>query len=160
MRQCHIASMQAREILDSRGNSTVETEVILENGTHGKASVPSGASVGLHEAVALPATEAIRNVQEVLASLLKGHDVANQKGLDRMMCEADGTANKSKLGANAILSVSLACARAAAASLNVPLYDYLQNYYNLQPFDSLRSLRAMMKFSSLVADKFTRKQLS
>lgn len=131
-----IKSITGREILDSRGNPTVEVEVRLESGIMGRASVPSGASTGEHEALELRDKDAKRyggkgvlkavyNVNNVIAPALKGWSVLNQRGIDKKMCELDGTSTKSNLGANAILGVSLAVAKAAAAYLNIPLYRYI-----------------------------------
>jgi len=131
-----IACVKAREILDSRGNPTVEVDVILENGVTGRAAVPSGASTGEREALELRdgdksrylgkgVTKAVRNVTEVIAPKLVGMDPSCQAAIDGMMIELDGTENKAKLGANAILGVSLAVAKAAAADLGLPLYRYI-----------------------------------
>ena len=130
-----IRDISAREILDSRGNPTVEAEVRLENGVYGRASVPSGASTGAYEAVELRdggnrfggkgVQTAINNVSREIRSLLTGMDCTEQRKIDIRMLEADGTSNKARLGANAMLAVSLACARAAANSLGIPLYRYL-----------------------------------
>ena len=131
-----IASVQAREVLDSRGNPTLEVDLRLEDGAFGRAAVPSGASTGAHEALELrdgdPARflgkgvlRAVANVNERIAPQIIGREATNQTGLDRYLIELDGTTNKSRLGANAILGVSLAVARAAAASQTVPLYRYL-----------------------------------
>jgi enolase len=131
-----IAQVHAREILDSRGNPTVEADVILKNGILGRAAVPSGASTGEHEAIELRdgderrfrgkgVLKAVQNVEEVIGPAVKGLDPVDQVGLDRTLIELDGTPNKAKLGANAILAVSLAGARAAAESLHLPLYRYL-----------------------------------
>lgn len=131
-----ITEIKGREILDSRGNPTVEVEVRLEGGAVGRASVPSGASTGEHEVLELRdgdkrrylgkgVEKAVRNVNEVIGPQLKGKDALNQIDIDNLMIELDGTENKSKLGANAILGVSLAVAKAAAASSKVPLYLYL-----------------------------------
>ena len=131
-----ITKIHAREILDSRGTPTVEAEVILENGSIGCASVPSGASTGEHEALELRdgdphryfgkgVLKAVANVNEVIAPTLIGMNAYDQSDIDRRMILLDGTENKSKLGANAILAVSLAVAKAAAASLGEPLYRYL-----------------------------------
>jgi enolase len=131
-----IIEVHAREILDSRGNPTVEAEVVLSSGAQGRAAVPSGASTGEHEAVELRdgdakrysgkgVSEAVRNVNEVLGPRLEGKTAADQIEIDAEMMDADGTPNKSKLGANAILSVSLAVARAAAQDCGLPLYRYL-----------------------------------
>lgn len=131
-----IASIQAREILDSRGNPTVEVEIILEDGASGRAAVPSGASTGQHEAWELRdgdkgrylgkgVLNAVENINETIAHHLHGEDASDQTAIDRMMLEMDGTDNKSKLGANAILGVSLAVAHAAAESAGLPLYRYL-----------------------------------
>ncbi|MDN4166306.1 phosphopyruvate hydratase [Cytophagales bacterium LB-30] len=131
-----IQSIHARQILDSRGNPTVEVDVMTETGVLGRAAVPSGASTGEHEAVELRdgdksrymgkgVTKAVENVNEIIASELVGFSVYEQNLIDKIMIEIDGTENKSKLGANAILGVSLAVARAAAASLGLPLYRYI-----------------------------------
>ncbi len=131
-----IAQIRAREILDSRGNPTVEADVVLADGSIGRAAVPSGASTGEHEAVELRdgdkdyylgkgVLQAVENVESVLAPELSGMDASNQRLIDATMNALDGTENKSKLGANAILAVSMACARASAAALKMPLYRYL-----------------------------------
>ncbi len=131
-----IEKIIGREILDSRGNPTVEVEVILQNGTRGVASVPSGASTGTHEAVELRDREksrfhgqgvlrAVENINEKLAPLLVGESVLNQRKLDEAMIALDGTDNKSRIGANAILGVSLAVAHAAANMLHLPLFRYI-----------------------------------
>ena len=131
-----IIEVHAREILDSRGNPTVEADVSLSSGTTGRAAVPSGASTGEHEAVELRdgdprryggkgVLEAVRNVNEVIGPRLEGMTAADQIAIDTEMLELDGTPNKSNLGANAILAVSLAVARAAAADVGLPLYRYL-----------------------------------
>ncbi len=131
-----IQSIKAREILDSRGNPTVEADVILENGIMGRAAVPSGASTGSHEAHELRdedakryggkgVQKAVENVRGEIQKALVGKDVTDQKGLDDAMIALDGTPNKSRLGANAILAVSLAAARAAAQAQNVPLFQYV-----------------------------------
>ena len=131
-----IEQIWAREILDSRGNPTIEAEVILEDGTKGRAAVPSGASTGENEAVELRDGDdsrylgkgvltAVNNVNETIGPELGGFDVLDQTAIDRALIDLDGTENKSKLGANAILSVSMACARAAAAFLELPLYRYI-----------------------------------
>ncbi len=131
-----IASIHGREILDSRGNPTVEVEVKLEDGSRGRAAVPSGASTGVHEALELRdqdkgryggkgTLQAVENVNRVLAKALVGRDALDQSALDRAMIDLDGTSNKEKYGANAILGISLASARAAAASTGQPLYRYL-----------------------------------
>ena len=135
-----IRELRAREVLDSRGNPTVEADVRLEDGSLGRAIVPSGASTGVHEAVELRDGDAARyggkgvqnavgHVQGELASLLAGHDASQQAEIDRAMVELDGTANKGRLGANATLAVSLATAKAAAASASQPLYTYLGGLY-------------------------------
>ena len=130
-----IESVHARQILDSRGNPTVEVEVHLRSGAHGRAAVPSGASTGEFEATELRdggdayggkgVTQAVGNVNGEIAEAVAGHDATDQKGLDGKLIELDGTDNKSRLGANAILGVSLAAARAAAAEENLPLWRYL-----------------------------------
>jgi enolase len=131
-----IVAIHAREILDSRGNPTVEADVLLAGGTMGRAAVPSGASTGEHEAVELRdgdkahylgkgVLQAVENVESILAPELAGMDAANQRLIDATMIALDGTENKGKLGANAILAVSMATARAAANALQIPLYRYL-----------------------------------
>jgi len=131
-----IIEVHAREILDSRGNPTVEAEVVLASGARGRAAVPSGASTGEHEAAELRdgdpkryggkgVQEAVRNVNEVLGPRLEGMDPTDQIGIDAELMDADGTTNKTKLGANAILAASLAVARAAAEDVGLPLYRYL-----------------------------------
>jgi enolase len=131
-----IVAIRAREILDSRGNPTVEADVILESGALGRAAVPSGASTGEHEAVELRdgdkshylgkgVLQAVENIETILAPELEGFDAMNQRLLDHTMIQLDGTANKSKLGANAILAVSMAATRAVAQTLEIPLYRYL-----------------------------------
>ena len=130
-----IINIHARQILDSRGNPTVEVDVVTENGVLGRAAVPSGASTGEHEAVELRdggsaymgkgVSKAVDNVNSVIAQELLGESVFDQNRIDQLMIELDGTANKSKLGANAILGVSLATAKAAASELGMPLYRYV-----------------------------------
>ena len=130
-----IASVHARQILDSRGNPTVEAEVVLESGAHGRAAVPSGASTGVHEALELRdggeawggkgVSNAVENVRGEIAAALRGHDAADQRGADERLIELDGTPNKGRLGANAILGVSLATAKAAAAEAGQSLFLYL-----------------------------------
>ncbi len=131
-----IADVHAREILDSRGNPTVEVEVVLESGAFGRAAVPSGASTGAHEAVELRDGDknrylgkgvltACANVESIIAPALIGMDALDQNAIDQTMIRLDGTPNKGNLGANAILGVSMACARAAADYLEIPLYRYL-----------------------------------
>ena len=131
-----IVDIFAREILDSRGNPTVEVYVTLEEGTMGRAAVPSGASTGAHEAVekrdedkkrymGKGVLEAVSGVNGELAETLVGFDATDQQGIDATMIEIDGTENKARLGANAILGVSLATAKAAAAYSNLPLYRYI-----------------------------------
>ncbi|HIJ52000.1 MAG TPA: phosphopyruvate hydratase [Planctomycetes bacterium] len=131
-----IVDVMAREILDSRGNPTVEVDVLLDDGSFGRAAVPSGASTGAYEAIELRDTrakrymgkgviKAVKNVNEVIAPEVVGMDATQQEELDELMIELDGTANKGKLGANAILGVSLAAAKAAADSAGLPLYRYL-----------------------------------
>jgi len=134
-----IQAVHGREILDSRGNPTVEADVILEGGVRGRAAVPSGASTGEHEALELRdgdksrylgkgVQKAVANVNEAIAEAVVGLDASDQKALDRRMLELDGTPNKGKLGANAILAVSMAAARAAANAKGIPLYKYLAQY--------------------------------
>jgi len=134
-----IARVHGREILDSRGNPTVEADVVLEGGAMGRGAVPSGASTGEHEANELRdgdksrylgkgVLKAVGHVNNEIAKLVKGADAADQRALDRRMIEADGTPTKSNFGANAILAVSMAAARAAAAASGKPLYKYLAHY--------------------------------
>jgi enolase len=138
-----IARVNAREILDSRGNPTVEADVVLAGGARGRAAVPSGASTGEHEALELRdgdptryqgkgVLKAVGNVNTAIAKAVGGMDAADQKSLDRRMIELDGTPNKAKLGANAILAVSMAAARAAAAQLGLPVYKYLARYSSVR----------------------------
>ncbi|MEN8927273.1 MAG: phosphopyruvate hydratase [Flavobacteriales bacterium] len=132
----YIVNVHAREILDSRGNPTIEVDVLTSDGSMGRAAVPSGASTGIHEAVELRdgdenrylgkgVLKAIENVNNILDEELHGITITNQKEIDDTMCRVDGTDNKGNMGANAILGVSLACARAAADSLSISLYSYL-----------------------------------
>ena len=132
----HIISVKGREILDSRGNPTVEVEILLEDGSFGRASVPSGASTGIYEACELRdgdanrylgkgVSKAVHHVNSEIHEALIGMDALDQIAIDRRLVELDGTPNKSRLGANAILGVSLAVAKAAAASLGIPLYRYV-----------------------------------
>src|ERR1700752_1870979 len=134
-----IKSLHARQILDSRGNPTVECDVLLEDGTKGRADVPSGASTGTREAVELRdgdktkylgkgVLKAVEHVNSTIAKTVVGMNAENQKELDEKMIELDGTPNKSKLGANAILAVSLSIAKAAANSQKKPFYQYLNAY--------------------------------
>ena len=131
-----IEDVIAREVLDSRGNPTVEVEVFLEDGATGRAIVPSGASTGVHEAVELRdgdadrylgkgTLKAVENVNEIIAPAIEGFEALDQPGLDKLLIELDGTPNKGKLGANAILGVSMATAKAAANSVGLPLFQYL-----------------------------------
>lgn len=131
-----IADIFARQILDSRGNPTVEVDVITDEGAVGRAAVPSGASTGIHEAVELRdgdkkiylgkgVLKAVQNIKEIIAPQLTGWDVADQPGIDQAMIELDGTPNKGKLGANALLAVSMAVAKAAAEEAALPLYRYI-----------------------------------
>ncbi len=132
----YIAEIFARQILDSRGNPTVEVDVITENGALGRAAVPSGASTGIHEAVELRdgdkkkylgkgTLKAVDNVNKKIAPLLLGYDIADQTGIDQIMIQLDGTPNKNKLGANAMLAVSMAVAKAAAKEAGLPLFRYV-----------------------------------
>ncbi len=136
MSKSTITRVQGREILDSRGNPTIEVDVLLSDGSFGRAAVPSGASTGEHEAVELRdgdknrflgkgVLKAVQNVNQIIGPGVIGKEAGNQEQIDRLMIELDGTPNKSRLGANAILGVSMAVARAAAASAGVPLYRYL-----------------------------------
>lgn len=148
MKEAAITRVQAREILDSRGNPTVEVDVYLSDGSFGRAAVPSGASTGEHEAVELRdgdqnrflgkgVLNAVRNVNQQIAPIVKGYNALDQKTLDKCMIDLDGTPNKSNLGANAILGVSMAVSRAAAASQNLPLYRYLNSDACLLPIPML-----------------------
>jgi enolase len=142
---CTIEYVEAREILDSRGNPTVEVEVVLEDGSEGRAAVPSGASTGEHEALELRdkdpkrflgkgVLKAVENVNNVISAEIMGLDALDQIDIDRTLIELDGTENKEKLGANAMLGVSMATARAAADFLELPLFKYLGTYHsNLMP---------------------------
>lgn len=132
----YIAEIFARQILDSRGNPTVEVDVITDDGAMGRAAVPSGASTGIHEAVELRDNDksiyvgkgvlkAVANVNDIIAPELVGYDVADQTGMDQLMIQLDGTENKGKLGANAILAVSMAIAKAAAEEAGLPLFRYV-----------------------------------
>jgi len=142
MSKTNIKKIQAREILDSRGNPTVETMVTLEDGSVGVAGVPSGASTGTYEAVELRdgakryggkgVLKAIKNVNTIIAQSLVGKNALDQRKIDEIMLKLDGTTNKKKLGANAILSVSLAVAQAVSVSLRTPLYKYLRQQYSLK----------------------------
>lgn len=137
-----IESIEAREILDSRGNPTVEVDVYLEDGSMGRAAVPSGASTGVHEAVELRdgdksrylgkgVLKAVDNVNNIIAPAIEGMDALDQVAIDHAMIELDGTPNKGRLGANAILGVSMAVARAAANYLGLPLFKYLGAYHSV-----------------------------
>ena len=131
-----ITAIKGRQIIDSRGNPTVEADIILENGSFGRAAVPSGASTGSHEAIELrdgdkknyggkSVLKAVHHINDEIAKTLIGMNALNQKGIDAALMALDGTANKSRLGANAILAVSLACAKAAATAKNIPLFRYI-----------------------------------
>src|SRR5215216_4489571 len=132
----YIAEIFARQILDSRGNPTVEVDVLTDDGALGRAAVPSGASTGVHEAVELRdddkkiylgkgVLKAVANVNDIIAPELEGYDVADQTGVDELMIRLDGTENKGKLGANALLAVSMAAAKAAAEEAGLPLFRYV-----------------------------------
>jgi enolase len=132
----YIIEVHARQILDSRGNPTVEVDVLTDDGYFGRAAVPSGASTGIHEAAELRDNDkkkyvgkgvlkAVKNVNDLISKALVGYDVAQQAAIDQVMIDLDGTPNKSKLGANAILAVSLAVAKAAAEEAGLPLYRYI-----------------------------------
>ena len=132
----YIVDVKARQILDSRGNPTVEVDVLTDEGTLGRAAVPSGASTGVHEAVELKDNDkkkylgkgvlkAVKNVNTIIANGITGFDITSQAAIDQVMIELDGTPNKAKLGANAILAVSMAVAKAAAEEANLPLYRYI-----------------------------------
>src|ERR1022692_3388216 len=132
----YIEQVHARQILDSRGNPTVEVDIITDEGVLGRAAVPSGASTGIHEAVELRdgdkkvyqgkgVLKAVKNVNDPIAEKILGFEVADQAGLDQLLIELDGTPNKSKLGANAMLAVSMAAAKAAAQESGLPLFRYI-----------------------------------
>src|SRR6476620_10433161 len=132
----YIIEVHARQILDSRGNPTVEVDVLTDDGALGRAAVPSGASTGIHEAVELRdddkkkyggkgVMKAVKNVNDIIAKEIAGFDVSQQAAIDEMMISLDGTPNKGKLGANAILAVSMAVAKAAADEAGMPLFRYL-----------------------------------
>ncbi len=132
----YISEIFGRQILDSRGNPTIEVDVITDEGAMGRAAVPSGASTGIHEAAELRDNDkkiyggkgvlkAVKNVNDIIAPVLLGNDVADQTGIDELMIQLDGTPNKSKLGANAILAISMAVAKAAAEEAALPLYRYI-----------------------------------
>lgn len=153
MQDFSISSITARQILDSRGNPTVEADVVLRDGTLGRAAVPSGASTGAGEALELrdgdsgwsgkSVYQAVRNVNEVIAPALAGKDASDQTALDNVMLALDGTDNKSKLGANAILSVSLAAAKAAATAKKQPLWRYIANMTGKSPSLPLPMMNVM-----------------
>ena len=132
----YIVEVHARQILDSRGNPTVEAEVLTDDGAMGRASVPSGASTGIHEAVELRDNDkkkyggkgvlkAVKNINDIIGDAIVGYDITQQAAIDQVMIDLDGTPNKSKLGANAILAVSMAVAKAAAEEAGLPLYRYI-----------------------------------
>ena len=153
MQDFSISSITARQILDSRGNPTVEADVVLRDGTLGRAAVPSGASTGAGEALELrdgdngwggkSVYQAVRNVNEIIAPALAGKDTSDQTALDSIMLALDGTDNKSKLGANAILSVSLAAAKAAATAKKQPLWRYIANITGKSPSLPLPMMNVM-----------------
>ena len=153
MQDFSISSITARQILDSRGNPTVEADVVLRDGTLGRAAVPSGASTGAGEALELrdgdngwggkSVYQAVRNVNEIIAPALAGKDASDQTALDNIMLALDGTDNKSKLGANAILSVSLAAAKAAANAKKQPLWRYVADMTGKSPSLPLPMMNVM-----------------
>src|SRR3989344_441411 len=124
-----ISKCKAREILDSRGEKTIEISVITSSGNTAKASVPQGKSTGSREAKYVTTTDAVVNVDGEIAKTLAGMEVSSQEKIDEKLCQLDGTADKSRLGANAILGVSIACARASAIEEKVPLWKHLANLY-------------------------------
>ena len=141
-----IAKVAAQELLDSRGNPTVEAIVILENGLTATAMVPSGASTGVHEALELRdgnprrylgrgVLQAVAHVNEMIAPAVVGRDVTDQAGIDNHLMEIDGTPNKSKVGANAILSVSIACLKAGALAEGVPFFEYVASLIDERPVE-------------------------
>lgn len=153
MQDFSISSITARQILDSRGNPTVEADVVLRDGTLGRAAVPSGASTGAGEALELrdgdsgwggkSVYQAVRNVNEIIAPALAGKDASDQTTLDSIMLALDGTDNKSKLGANAVLSVSLAAAKAAATAKKQPIWRYIANMTGKSPSLPLPMMNVM-----------------
>ena len=153
MQEYTITSIKARQIIDSRGNPTVEADVVLSDGTMGRAAVPSGASTGAGEALELrdgdahwggkSVYKAVANVNDVIAPALVGHNAGDQKALDEAMFALDGTDNKANLGANAILSVSLAAAKAVAAAKNVPLWRYVADMTGSTPSLPLPMMNVM-----------------
>lgn len=153
MQEYNISSIKARQIIDSRGNPTVEADVVLADGTMGRAAVPSGASTGAGEALELrdgdahwggkSVYKAVANVNNVIAPALVGHNAGDQKALDEAMFALDGTDNKANLGANAILSVSLAAAKAVAAAKNVPLWRYVADMTGSTPSLPLPMMNVM-----------------
>lgn len=153
MQDFSISSITARQILDSRGNPTVEADVVLRDGTLGRAAVPSGASTGAGEALELrdgdngwggkSVYQAVRNVNEIIAPALVGKDASDQTALDNVILALDGTDNKSKLGANAVLSVSLAAAKAAATAKKQPLWRYIANMTGKSPSLPLPMMNVM-----------------
>ena len=153
MQEYIISSIKARQIIDSRGNPTVEADVVLADGTMGRAAVPSGASTGAGEALELrdgdahwggkSVYKAVANVNNVIAPALVGHNAGDQKALDEAMLALDGTDNKANLGANAILSVSLAAAKAVAAAKNVPLWRYVADMTGSTPSLPLPMMNVM-----------------
>ena len=141
-----IAKVTAQELLDSRGNPTIEAIVILENGLTATAMVPSGASTGIHEALELRdgnprrylgrgVLQAVAHVNEMIAPAVVGRDVTDQAGIDNLLLEIDGTPNKSKVGANAILSVSIACLKAGALADGVPFFQYVASLIDERPVE-------------------------
>ena len=157
-----IVDITAREILDSSGNPTVEVDVILEDGSMGRAAVPSGASTGAHEAVekrdgdkkrygGKGVLTAVKNVEVTLGPAIIGMDALDQAGIDGVLIEADGTPNKGKLGANAILGVSMAVARAAAESVELPLWRYLGGVQARVLPTPLMNIRSFALLSSCAA---------
>src|SRR4051812_35318828 len=138
-----IVMIKAREILDSRGNPTIEVDVILSDGAIGRAAVPSGASTGAHEALEMRdgdshryggkgTLKVVQNVETKISHALKGHDASQQIAIDERLIELDGTPNKASLGANAILGVSLACARAGASSKGLSLYQHIRETFGYE----------------------------
>ncbi len=145
---CFIKEIRAREIIDSRGNPTIEVEITLESGDKGRSAVPSGASTGVYEALELRDNDgkryggkgvlkAVKNVNKKISSIILGMDATNQKEIDRKIIEADGTKNKSKFGANAILGVSISVAKAAAKHYNLTFYQYLNKIFEMGEYNIL-----------------------
>lgn len=146
-----ISKILAEEIKDSRGNPTIKVAVWVSD-VSGSFSVPSGASTGAHEAHVLPISEAIKNVNEIIAPALIGQDILNQKEIDRIMLELDGTSNKDNLGGNSMIGISIACAKVAAKVSGVEVFEYLQTLAEIKP-----SRKVPYLYMNLINGESTRK---